>query len=105
MSGINQNRDALLAAMYDSGPEDEDVAEAVPGQPAAPAPERPGGIMNMPAMSAAIRRMQTTIEEQDRLIKRQAQRIRNLERQSNRHTQEINRLDTEMDTKVDRRQS
>ncbi|RYD81405.1 MAG: hypothetical protein EOP84_11065 [Verrucomicrobiaceae bacterium] len=84
-----------LALMYQSD-DDEEVAEEKPKQ------DRPYGIMNMPAMSSAIRKMQETIDAQDRVIKRLNQRIRNLERQSGNLTREINQIGSEMESKVDR---
>lgn len=84
-----------LALMYQSD-EDEEVVDDKPK------PDRGYGIMNMPAMSASIRKMQETIEAQDRVIKRLNQRLRNLERQQGNLTREINQMGTEMESKVER---
>jgi hypothetical protein len=63
----------------------------------------PRGIINMPAMSAELRRLRETVETQDRVIKRLVQRIRNVERRVNANSHDVTAIWTDMDGKIDRR--
>jgi hypothetical protein len=87
----------LLALMYQSDDE-EDVEVS-----SEPKPERPYGIMSMPAMSSMLRKMQAQLELQDRTISRLRQRIRNLEKSTGSLGRQITTLDGDMANKVDRR--
>ena len=91
--------DNFLHTMYQS--DEEEVAKPVSDV----MPER--GIMNMPAMSAAIRRMEKTIadlaktvEEQRRDIKRQDQRIRQLINAQRGLSGELRDVQNDMDNKI-----
>lgn len=98
MSDLNEDeRQALLAAMYDI---DDDGEEE---KPAGPKVERPNGIMNMPLMSSKIRKLEETVEAQARALKRAETRIRRLEQQNNVLTKGLNAVDSELDNKLDRR--
>jgi hypothetical protein len=88
--------DEWKAMMYGDEPE-----EVVPQVKSEVLPPR--GIINMPAMSAELRRLRGTVETQDRVIKRLVQRIRNIERRVNSNSQDVTAIWTDMDNKIDRR--
>lgn len=89
------DKDALLALMYDPEPTPE------PSEPRGPAPKNP--IMNLATISHKMYRLERTVEEQDRHIKRLQQRIRNLERDSQNVGRAVNSMGRELDHKLDRR--
>jgi hypothetical protein len=88
--------DEWKALMYGEEPE-----EVVPQIKSEVLPPR--GIINMPAMSAEIRRLRGTVETQDRVIKRLVQRIRNIERRVNANSNDVGAIWTDLDNKIDRR--
>jgi hypothetical protein len=93
----DSDKENFFALMYQSDEEDEAPTSAEPK------PERPYGIMSMPAMSSMLRKMQAQLELQDRTISRMRQRIRNLEKSAGSLGRQITTLDGDMANKVDRR--
>lgn len=90
------DNDEWKAMMYGDEPEEvlpEIKSEVLP----------PRGIINMPAMSAELRKLRGTIEVQDRVIKRLVQRMRNIERRVNANSNDVNSIWTDLDGKIDRR--
>jgi hypothetical protein len=88
--------DDWKAMMYGDDPEEElpqIKSEVLP----------PRGIINMPAMSAEIRKLRATVETQERIIKRLVQRMRNIERRVNSNSQDVGAIWTDLDNKIDRR--
>ncbi|RYD85316.1 MAG: hypothetical protein EOP84_02875 [Verrucomicrobiaceae bacterium] len=85
----------LMGLMYDVEEPAEEPTEK------GPAPKNP--IMNMATISHKMYRMEKTIEDQDRFIKRLQQRLRNLERANGTITRNLNQMGSDLDNKLDKR--
>lgn len=94
------SKDDILAAMYL-----DDEGEAPSPVPSSEAPAR--GIMNMPAMSAALRRMEQVIATQQQTIHKLQVQVRNMQSQmrsaNKTTTSAINEIYSALDDKIDRR--
>lgn len=85
--------DELLAAMYD----DEDDAASVKPETTATT-----GIMNMPALTSAVRRLEKQNAEQARTIRKLELQVKSLMRYVRSSAQDIHRLEIDLDGKIDR---
>jgi vacuolar-type H+-ATPase subunit I/STV1 len=101
MTGDPLEEDDFRARMYGNQDEDDDAEDAKPGDVSAPA--KPTGILSMPALTAMVRTLTKTIEDQDRRIKRLEGRLRQVDRATQRMGRAVNDLDVEVGNKIDRR--
>lgn len=90
----DDDRMSLLATMYDS----EDGPSAAPATPQMPF--HPTTAMNMVQMSAYVRRLERTVEEQGRALRRLEGEVRRLVHALGNVRREVS---AELDQKIDRR--
>lgn len=90
----DDDRMSLLATMYDS----EDGSPAAPSEPQAR--PHPAAAMNMVQMSAYVRRLERTVDEQGRALRRLENEVRRLLHALGNVRREVN---AELDQKIDRR--
>lgn len=98
---IEEGKVDLYAAMYQDDEEETEAPLISQDGTVATPPTPARGIMSMPAMSAEIRRMQKTIDDQERLIRQLTNRVKAMERHINKYAGHLNDIKRDLDGKLD----